>query len=134
MTYEEFKKLAEGKSADEIMNIVHSNVADGLTVRKVYYNTWKVFTSDGVALVKGGSTNNATAPARLLHDAFKLSTDYAEQTKVVEGINPELLIGKMIWNKVILDAKQSAGKIFVTISGGKSYGFRNIDKLMSLVK
>ena len=132
MTYEEFKKLAEGKSADEIMNIVHSNIADGLTVRAVYYNTWKVFTSDGVALVKGGSTNNATAPARLLHDAFKLSTDYAEQTKAVEGVNPETLIGKIIWNKVIVNAKQRDGKIFVTV-GGKSYGFRNINKLMSLV-
>ncbi len=135
MNYEQFKQLAENKTVEEIIKIINSN-PENLNLKNTYYNTYTIFTEDNVAIAKGGSVDNAQAPMRLTSNSYALSIEAKEAEKAAQQTkeNATDFIGKTIWGKEIINAEVEADEIKITIAGGKTYGFKNINKLNSLVK
>lgn len=135
MNYEQFKQLAENKTVEEIIKIINSN-PENLNLKNTYYNTYTIFTEDNVAIAKSGSVDNAQAPMRLTSNSYALSIEAKEAEKAAQQTKENVtdFIGKTIWGKEIINAEVEGEEIKITIAGGKTYGFKNINKLNSLVK
>lgn len=138
MNYEQFKQLAENKTVEEIIKIIRK--ADELKVKNTYYNTYTIYTKDNVAIAREGSVNNAKAPLRLIGEGRALSIEAKQAKKANAELRQQTkenatdLIGKTIWGKEIINAEIEGEEIKITIAGGKTYGFKNINKLNSLIK
>lgn len=135
MNYEQFKQLAENKTVEEIIKIINSNL-ENLNLKNTYYNTYTIFTEDNVAIAKGGSVDNAQAPMRLTINSYALSVEAKEAENAAQQTKENVadFIGKSIWGKEIINAEVEGDEIKITIAGDKTYGFKNINKLNSLVK
>ena len=139
MNYEQFKQLAENKTVEEIIKIIRKSV-DGLKIKNTYYSTYTIFTEDNVAIAKEGSVNNAKAPLRLIGRGRALSIEAKQAKKADAELRQQFkenvtdFVGKTIWGKEIINAEVEGDEIKITIESGKTYGFKNINKLNSLVK
>ena len=135
MTYEEFKNQMTGKSEAEILDFVNVN-SDKFELKQVYYGTYEQRTTDGVAVVKVGSANNHQAPARLVGGARFLTKESIEareaNKKAVANIKAEDFVGKKIWDNEIVASELKDEAIVITPKNGKTYGFKNFSKLVSL--
>ena len=131
MTYEEFKNQMTGKAEAEILDFVNVN-SDLFELKQVYYGTYEQLTTDGVAITKIGSANNHQAPARLIGEARFITKENIEARKATENIKAEDFIGKKIWSNEIVNAELKDEAIVITLKNGKTYGFKNFAKLVSL--
>lgn len=139
MNYKQFKQLANNKTVDEIIKIIRKN-PEKFKIKNTYYNTYTICTKDNVAIAKEGSVNNAKAPLRLIGEGRALSIEAKQAKKAAAELrrqtedNVTSFIGKTIWGKEIINAEVEGEEIKITIVGGKTYGFKNINKLNSLIK
>ena len=135
MTYEEFKNQMTDKSEAEILDFVNVNF-DKFELKQVYYGTYEQRTTDGVAVVKVGNANNHQAPARLVGEARFITKESIEareaNKKAVANIKAADFIGKKIWGNEIVNAELKDEAIVITLKNGKTYGFKNFAKLVSL--
>lgn len=146
MNYNEFKQANAGKSIEEILNFIRKSDFDG---KKTYYNTYTIFTADGVAIAQEGEANNAAAPLRLKKAAYEFSAEAKksqenfakireEKNELAKDFDLEKVKNSQIWGNDIFSAEKVGEAIKITLAtksgkkSAKTYTFLDLGKLAKL--